>query len=261
MFRFRSRTQILETGRRGWVDLDNQHRKVFNWEYSTTLRGPKLELETYSGDSNDGVMLILGFCFITFYLSLDRILKPNKEYKSYSYGFYFFHDSFCIFWKKAEGGYSNESLFNKTIWLPYITWKHIEDKNVMLMKDNSWKRVSELCEGRPHNMQWYPHWQKEGPAPIPEDDRWSAIYDYEYTLRSGKVQKRRAFVYIESRTWKRKWFPFSKMTKKALNFEFSDEVGERTGSWKGGAISSSIDMEKEEQPLQAFRRMEKDRKF
>jgi len=43
--------------------------------------------------------------------------------------------------------------------------------------------------------------------------------------------------------------------------KFSDEVGERTGSWKGGVIGTGSEMRPGESPEQCLRRMERERKF
>lgn len=43
--------------------------------------------------------------------------------------------------------------------------------------------------------------------------------------------------------------------------EFDDEVGERTGSWKGGCTGCSYEWERNETMLSALRRMEATRKF
>lgn len=46
-----------------------------------------------------------------------------------------------------------------------------------------------------------------------------------------------------------------------IDIEFSDEVGERTGSWKGGVLGCGFDMLPGERPVDALRRMELERKF
>jgi hypothetical protein len=43
--------------------------------------------------------------------------------------------------------------------------------------------------------------------------------------------------------------------------EFNDEVGERTGSWKGGTLGCGYNLLPNETPLECLRRMEKERKF
>lgn len=85
-------------------------------------------------------------------------------------------------------------------------------------------------------------------------------HPYIYTLRSGEVQHRAATIKVERRTWTRWWLPFKRVSR-SIDVEFSGEVGERTGSWKGGCIGCSFPMLASETPVQALRRMEATRKF
>lgn len=52
--------------------------------------------------------------------------------------------------------------------------------------------------------------------------------------------------------WLLAWKP--NMVCRSLTIEYSDEVGRRKGSWKGGTIGTGIDMLKDETPYEAFRR-------
>lgn len=85
-------------------------------------------------------------------------------------------------------------------------------------------------------------------------------HPYTYTLRSGEVQSRTATIKVESRRWTRFWLPWRRVSR-YIDITFSDEVGERSGSWKGGCIGCSFDMLPSETPVQALRRMEATRKF
>jgi len=85
-------------------------------------------------------------------------------------------------------------------------------------------------------------------------------HPYTYTLRSGEVQHRTAVIKAETREWTRYWLPF-RLVKKTIDITFSDEVGERSGSWKGGVIGCGYEMKPNETPLQTLRRMEIERTF
>lgn len=96
------------------------------------------------------------------------------------------------------------------------------------------------------------------------DRRELFTFDYTYTLRSGEVQRRTAEVYVNR--WTNSWrifkrIPMLHFSRLSINYTFSDEVGERSGSWKGGCISSGEDMRLGETVEQTFRRMERERKF
>jgi hypothetical protein len=85
-------------------------------------------------------------------------------------------------------------------------------------------------------------------------------HPYRYVLRSGEVQERVATIKPEQRVWTRAWLPWKRVSR-AIDVEFSDEVGERTGSWKGGCLGCGYTMKPDETPLQALRRMEAERTF
>lgn len=85
-------------------------------------------------------------------------------------------------------------------------------------------------------------------------------YPYQYTLNNSQVQQRIATIHEEKRYWKN-WFGLNVMKRHYIEVEFSDEVGERTGSWKGGTIGCSFNIQKGETAEQALKRMEQTRKF
>ena len=93
-------------------------------------------------------------------------------------------------------------------------------------------------------------------------------HPFKYTLKSGEIQNVSATCYVEERQWHRKW-TFLKMNKRCINVSFSSEVGERSGSWKGGTSGSwkggtvgcRHEMKTGESILDCLRRMEIERKF
>ena len=103
----------------------------------------------------------------------------------------------------------------------------------------------------------------DGPEPwdFRKEGAYLEVHPYKYTLRNGTVQERTATCSIEKRKWHRKWFPFLTRTSQVIDIEFSDEVGERTGSWKGGTIGCSYEMLPTDTIESCLRRMESERKF
>jgi hypothetical protein len=85
-------------------------------------------------------------------------------------------------------------------------------------------------------------------------------YSYRYERESGEIQERMAKVGIEVRVWTRRWIPW-RMERRTISVEFNDEVGERTGSWKGGTMGCSYEMLPGETRLECLRRMERERRF
>lgn len=96
------------------------------------------------------------------------------------------------------------------------------------------------------------------------DARESLQYPYRYVLDNGQVQERTATVHVERRAWRPRclrWTSLIEKVRTSIDVEFSDEVGERTGSWKGGTTGCGWGLLPNESPEQALRRMEKCRKF
>lgn len=85
-------------------------------------------------------------------------------------------------------------------------------------------------------------------------------HPYRYVLRSGEVQERVATIKAESRLWVRPWIPFRRLSR-SIDIEFDKDVGERSGSWKGGVLGCGYEMRRGETPLDTLRRMERERVF
>lgn len=87
---------------------------------------------------------------------------------------------------------------------------------------------------------------------------------YLYVLKSGKIQERLARYYVEEREWRWRWatrLPWPRIIQRCIWVEFNDEVGERTGSWKGGVLGCDYTLEPGESALECLKRMERERKF
>lgn len=134
--------------------------------------------------------------------------------------------------------------WSKVLFFPN-SWDHY--KTTVLRADGTWvDQISEYgteeyCDGR--------HVQK---------------FDYTYTLKNGTVQKRTATVYVDRMEWRWRrlqWSPWPRLIRQSINVRFDDEVGERTGSWKGGTIGCGYTMLPGETAEQTLRRMERERVF
>ena len=93
---------------------------------------------------------------------------------------------------------------------------------------------------------------------------YSETHPYTYVLRSGEVQKRTATIskrrhILGRRVLRSLGWPVH--ISESIDIEFSDEVGERSGSWKGGCIGCSYELRPGETMEQSLRRMEAERKF
>lgn len=107
------------------------------------------------------------------------------------------------------------------------------------------------------------------------DGTWATVFDrdakpyveqhpYTYVLKSGEAQHRIATVskrrhVLAYSAFKRIGWP--RWIKESINIEFDGEVGERSGSWKGGCIGCGYDLQPDETIGAALRRMERERVF
>lgn len=97
--------------------------------------------------------------------------------------------------------------------------------------------------------------------PLDKPDAYEQSFPYVYTLKSGEVQNRVAKVGVVRMTWVQPWVPWIKRVRTYIDVTFDQEVGERTGSWKGGCIGCSYDLRINETPYECLKRMESERKF
>ena len=89
-------------------------------------------------------------------------------------------------------------------------------------------------------------------------------FDYTYKLSNGEAQNRIAKVEIAILAGTPAFLlfiPVSLYVNVRLDITFDGEVGEESGSWKGGVTGTSCTIKRGETIEQAFRRFERDRKF
>ena len=68
----------------------------------------------------------------------------------------------------------------------------------------------------------------------------------------------------EDREWRWKLlfiWPYPRKIHRTIDVQFDDEVGEETGSWKGGTLGCGYTLKRGESMLQCLRCMEKERLF
>jgi hypothetical protein len=102
------------------------------------------------------------------------------------------------------------------------------------------------------------------PITIP-DGRKMYESSYRYVRRNGEVQEVTAKYYVNEREWRWRIFhPFAigpKKVSRCISIDFDKEVGEGSGSWKGGCVGCSYEMLPGETPEQTLRRIERERRF
>lgn len=208
--------------------------RTFFGEIAAGPRGPALALHAWGDDHNT---LVLGLIACTLYINVPR--WPNKDYDiELGYGFSFTSDSLHLHWGKRT----------KVLWYPWSwtfhkRWELVEGGSYAAGR--SW--FIETPQGMNHGQIATKH-----------------VADYTYTRKSGEVQKRTATVYVdlyEHRVRCLKWLPWPKRLSRSINVDFNDEVGEQTGSWKGGVLGCGYAQLDGESALDTLRRMERERTF
>jgi hypothetical protein len=133
----------------------------------------------------------------------------------------------------------------KIITMPWRDWQHMEHRVLDRWGD------------------WVPYvgsWEHDK---LP-DGRKTERHPYFYLLRNGNVQHRMATIHSERRIWRLKWLRWTSLFQKvrhSIEVEFDEEVGEESGSWKGGCVGCGYDLKPGETPLQCLRRMQSERRF
>lgn len=182
------------------------------------------------------VLMFYGWGSIYLRLPLDTG-KNDSESKTYGLMFYNVNGNLPTeFWVR---GFPKLS-FN-------FPWCYEFLKREVLTKDG-W-----IIEDKKNKQDF---WNKE---------KWSEkiIYEkhpYRYVLNSGKVQDVEAVIHRVNFYWNR-WFGIQIKKIDYIEVEFSAEVGERSGSWKGGCIGCSYEQKLTETPFDTLKRMELERKF
>lgn len=208
----------------------------FTWgEIGWHPRRPKIGAIYDPAGYHEHNTLILHLVFFSLYIHLGRsagdgCLRGDEP----SYGFYTFDRDIVWRWGKLYKSFS---------W-PFVTFKH--ERTETLSLDRS--RVVHV-HGR--------DWERQNEVAAANSER----HGYAYTLKNGQTQQRVATIHVERWIWRRKWAPFLKKVQETIEVSFSDEVGERSGSWKGGCLGCSYEMRPGETPLETLRRMERERKF
>jgi hypothetical protein len=213
-----------------WAIQDNSYR--FNWGEVSKGWGFDLKYSVYHETATINICLLYGNLFIKAPMIINQ--RDGTEDWCASYGLSYHSKGIWWAWRTK----------NWCFRMPW-DWQHV--RHTLLNPDGS-----VCCEAKELEHSWEP------PEEIKE------THAYTYHLRSGEIQHRKATIYGEEREWRWKWFkflPYPRKVGRSISIDFDGEVGERSGSWKGGTVGCGYGWKHEETMLESLRRMEKERKF
>lgn len=221
-----------------WIYKNNWIVFYFGWQF-------EISYETCGYfDARHRINLDLIFFNISIILPIKS--KHTDECDPPKWGIAYHNQIFWIY----RGGKGNINGGNKW-WTFRVPWRLDWVRTSNLRKDGTWEH-----EIKGDRKDFYKYsWKKV---------IWNETYPYTYTLKSGVIQERLATIKVEEREWRWywfKWLPYPRQICKTIAVDFSDEVGERTGSWKGGTTGCGYNLLSNETPLECLRRMEKERSF
>lgn len=219
---------------RNW-NRSNGHSYQFVWE-----KNPFHHPITFELNFSRKRLVKIHLDFLGFRLFYNF---ADIEGRAYGFSFYDSSNALVIHWGYGSGfNIGPEGGFSKWIRMP---WDYEHKVTRIIAKNGKW--IDSLG------------WELDKLVIKKEE------FPYTYTLKSGEIQNRTAKVSVNRMVWLWRMFhKFNigpKIDRTSIDVEFSDEVGERTGSWKGGTTGCSYEMKKGETPEQALRRMELERKF
>lgn len=172
------------------------------------------------------------------------------------------------------------AIHNGTIWIkpwvPQGSWTKSDPwwKRGVNFSINPFEWVHQKHEVRCADGSWEPFvgsWEigtsargRIGGGKNEPDKRETFTYPYRYILQNGTAQDRVATIYVDRREWRPRCFQWTSLFAKVrttIDIVFDEEVGEKTGSWKGGCTSCGWELLPGEAPEAALRRMERTRTF
>lgn len=234
----------------------------FRWFEKRQQRGD-FELRLSWAEITGGLGFALALCLFeehyslhirlgwpNFYITLPMLQRWHREPHEMmeSWGFSWYWDCIHLNWGRHC----------KLVHLPWA-WEWV--RTSYLMKDGkTW--LHELRSFRKYDTppatktnDWFYH--RDLPL-------WKQTHKYTYVTKRGELQFADATIGVEEREWRWRWFtwlPFPRMIHRTIDVQFSDEIGERKGSWKGGCTGCGYDLRYDETPWDCLRRMERERKF
>lgn len=227
----------------------NRDSVDFNWGYFAPKAGFEFVLNrgTYF-DQRWAINIAIGWG--KFMIRSPLKTKLAKGCDPPRYGFAIHNGTFWIY----KGGKYDESIGQCVGNDQWITW---DLPFFTYIFDGHWIREKRQINDRDVIGDWR---KVDTDAHLYRKDlAYVEAHPFTYILNNGTIQNRTATCTIEKRKWHRKWFPFLTLTKQVIDIEFDEEVGERSGSWKGGIVGMSHDLLPNERIQTCLDRLKRER--
>ena len=203
----------------------------------------------------------------SWWIKIPQIIKPKEKWvdlayaewasvgkdgrKGYnerirkSYGFTFTPESVHVSYGIQPGGWSRNDpensdhtkVFNYPFNLDFVRWDVMDLNQNIIMSGDEWQKVDRPKYDLPYQEAFH----------FIPDKRAIALFMFHDKFNNCDVL---AKAHVEEREWHRgkwKWlkaitrqFAWGRYVKRSLSVDFSEEVGKRKGSWKGGVLGTSI---------------------
>ncbi len=234
-------------------------------EWNHFSLGIKTPWENDCGNKNYNIFYI-AFFKKYYRFKIPQIIKPKKIWVEYSkgetkgyyqyipkdYGFSTFDDMIHIHYGIQPGTWMSYDKKNsdhtKSFFIP---WKAMTYVGLNLYEFDPYRENHKLVKSFPDKSRDF----EEIREFISNNDH---LCHY-FLFNDYDGEEIEARCYIQERVWNHgtswcKWLKYFKkpLKRRVLEIQFSKEVGRRKGSWKGGTIAHSIEIEDGESPFYAF---------
>ncbi len=244
---------------RAWLGRGYQSRQLhFEWAFGKFARDFAMSLAFGTGDDDGGVTLHVCIPWLfSIFVTLDGVFRC----KECEMGIGIHSGSFWLYplaWR-MESATKKDSWYRHTYcWhFPWtLNWWSTE---ILEHGRNTNELKAVWSESRKNRKPFFDGWpQREAAAASV-----SKTYPYAYILKNREIQQRKATVHVTRMTWRARWWPFIpiRKTSTSIDVKFDQEVGEETGSWKGGYTGCSYELRWQETPERCLSRMEHEREF
>lgn len=242
---------------RAWLHLGEPYNsRVVHWEwgFGKWARNFSCTVTFGNGDSDAGVLFHLCIPWLFFiFIGIDSLFRCEEcelGVKIHDGAVWIKTLSFCNHWTKGDPW-----------WRTGLHWSfpwELRHFDTWIMEHS--KLDSELkavwSEGGRRLMECWDERQEV-------EKRVSRDYPYSYILKNRKIQNRTATVHVVRMEWRARWWPIIPRRKvsTSIDVKFDQEVGEETGSRKGGCTGCGYEMKWGETPERTLSRMEHEREF